>query len=81
MEDTLLEWLKRDSRHRNFPIELSRDFILDPEGNDEPVVRLKYENGNFINFPYNSDVYCSAWRFFNKYWQTEKLTLSRKVID
>ncbi len=78
-EDTLIEWLKRDSRYNRFPIEISRDWIEDPSGYDDLVIRLKYDDLTFINFPYDSKVYGSAWDFFNRYWQLKKLTSQRPI--
>ena len=73
-EDTLLMWLKRDSRYGGFPFEFSREWISDPEGNDEPVIRLRYDEYMSIDFPYNPEVYLSALKFFNQYWELKRLT-------
>lgn len=81
VEDTLIKWLERDLRYGRFPKELSREWIFDPEGNDELVIRLRYDDKSFIDFPYSSEIYDSAWKFFNYHWQSGKLILSGGLIN
>ncbi len=52
-----------------------------PNGEDEPAIRLKYDDETFINFPYDPKVYDSAWDFFNQYWDHKRLTSSRNIIS